>query len=85
MPMFPVEAAPQAEPLAIIGLATRFPQEASTTDRLWQYLLAKRCAHTPFPEGRVGRGLYHPDPEHGGSHAAEGTLFGVFRGTDMKK
>jgi len=67
-----LETASKAEPLAIVGLATRFPQEASSTERLWQFLLAKRCAHTPIPQDRMGPGHYHPDPEHGGTHAVEG-------------
>ena len=75
-------AVPQAEPLAIVGLATRFPQDASTTERLWQFLLAKKCAHTPIPEDRIGPGHYHPDPEHGGTHAAQGMLC---RRLDSKK
>lgn len=80
---FSLEAASEAQPLAIVGLATRFPQEASSTERLWQYLLAKKCAHTPFPEDRVGRGHYHPDPEHGGTHAVEGVLRTVRKIADV--
>lgn len=34
-----------------------------------------RSAHTPFPEDRVGKGHYHPDPEHGGSFAVKGGHF----------
>lgn len=74
MSVLPAGAVAKAEPLAIVGLSTRFPQDASTTQRLWQFLLAKRCAHTSIPEDRIGPGHYHPDPEHGGTHAAQGTL-----------
>jgi acyl transferase domain-containing protein len=74
MPVSLAEVPPKAEPLAIVGLATRFPQEASSTERLWQFLLAKRCAHTPIPEDRIGSGHYHPDPEHGGTHGVKGML-----------
>ena len=74
MPGLLAEATPKAEPLAIVGLATRFPQDASTTERLWQFLLAKRCAHTPIPEDRIGPGHYHPDAEHGGTHSVKGVL-----------
>ena len=77
--MSSVEAASKTEPLAIVGLATRFPQDASSTERLWQFLLAKRCAHTPIPEDRIGPGHYHPDPEHGGTHAVAGMLQGHYR------
>lgn len=60
------------EPMAIIGLATRFPQDATDTDALWKLLVEGRNAHTPFPEDRIGPGHYHPDPEHGGTHAVQG-------------
>ena len=63
------------EPLAIIGLATRFPQDASTTEDFWKFLLRGRSAHTPFPPDRIGPGHYHPDPEHGGTHAVQGGHF----------
>ncbi|KAK5957266.1 Type I Iterative PKS [Knufia fluminis] len=63
------------EPLAIIGLSTRFPQEATDTEELWKFLLKGRSAHTPFPADRIGPGHYHPDPEHGGSFAVKGGHF----------
>lgn len=63
------------EPLAIIGVATRFPQDATTTEELWKFLLKGRSAHTPFPADRIGQGHYHPDPEHGGSFAVKGAHF----------
>ena len=56
------------EPIAIIGMATRFPQDATTTENLWKFLLEGRNAHTPFPKDRIDAdGHYHPDPEHGGT------------------
>jgi acyl transferase domain-containing protein len=56
------------EPIAIIGMATRFPQDATTTENLWKFLLEGRNAYSPFPEDRIdARGHYHPDPEHGGT------------------
>ena len=63
------------EPLVIIGLATKFPQEAKSTTELWNFLLKGRSAHTGFPEDRIGAGHYHPDPEHGGSFAVKGAHF----------
>jgi len=55
-------------PLAIIGMATRFPQDATSNERLWEFLLAGRSAHAPFPADRINpAGHYHPDPEHGGT------------------
>lgn len=60
------------EPIAIIGMATRFPQDATTTENLWKFLLEGRNAHTPFPKDRIDAdGHYHPDPEHGGTVSRE--------------
>lgn len=64
-----------SEPLAIIGLATRFPQESDSTESLWKFLVQGRNAATPFPEDRIGPGHYHPDPEHGGTHAVQNAHF----------
>ncbi|KAF2207327.1 hypothetical protein CERZMDRAFT_107796 [Cercospora zeae-maydis SCOH1-5] len=61
-----------SEPLAVIGLATRFPSDADTTENLWKFLLDRRCAHSPFPADKIGAGHYHPDSEHGGSFAVKG-------------
>lgn len=54
--------------IAIIGMASRFPQEADTNENLWNYLLQARNAMTPFPPDRINQSAhYHPDPEHGGT------------------
>jgi acyl transferase domain-containing protein len=55
------------EPIAIIGVATRFPDEASTTEGLWNFLLKARSAWSPFPADRIGPGHYHPNPDHRGA------------------
>jgi acyl transferase domain-containing protein len=56
------------EPMAIIGMATKFPQEATSNENLWSFLLRARSAYTPFPKDRINAdGHYHPDPEHGGT------------------
>lgn len=65
--------------IAIIGLASRFPQEADTTENLWSYLLQARNAMTPFPSDRVNHeGHYHPDPEHGGTVSDSWIFLGFF-------
>ena len=54
--------------LAIVGMSTRFPQDATSNENLWDFLLAGRSAHTAFPPHRINAaGHYHPDPEHGGT------------------
>lgn len=56
------------EPLAIIGMALKYPQEAFNTERFWEFLLEARSAMTPFPKERLNAdAFYHPDPEHGGT------------------
>jgi len=56
------------EPIAVIGLATRFPQEATTTEALWELLLQARSTWSTIPKERFNAdAFFHPDPEHGGT------------------
>ena len=56
------------EPLAIIGLAAKFPQDAATTEKFWEFLLRARSAMSQFPKERSNaEAFYHPDQEHGGT------------------
>lgn len=58
----------EREPIAIVGMAAKFPQEARTVEDLWNFLLQARQAMTDFPKDRINRhGHYHPDAEHGGT------------------
>lgn len=58
----------EKEPIAIVGMAAKFPQEARTVEDLWSFLLQARQAMTDFPKDRINRhGHYHPDAEHGGT------------------
>lgn len=61
-------SAPDAlEPIAVVGLATRFPQAAST-ETLWELLLQARSTWSSIPKERFNAAaFYHPDPEHGGT------------------
>ncbi|KAL7959326.1 hypothetical protein V8C34DRAFT_280434 [Trichoderma compactum] len=63
------------EAIAIVGIACKLPQEASTVERFWQFLLQGRSAHTPWPEDRFGAGHYHPDNERVGTHSVKGAHF----------
>ena len=56
------------EPLAVVGMAFRGPQEATDTEKLWDFLLRARQAMAPFPPERINAdAFWHPDPEHGGT------------------
>ncbi|KAJ8133410.1 hypothetical protein O1611_g213 [Lasiodiplodia mahajangana] len=51
------------EPMAIIGLSIRFPQEAVSPEGFWDILLQGRSVMTEVPPDRFNiNGFYHPDP-----------------------
>ncbi|KXL46852.1 MAG: hypothetical protein FE78DRAFT_30538 [Acidomyces sp. 'richmondensis'] len=64
-----------SEAIAIIGMASKFPSDATDTKSFWKFLLNGRCAHSSWPAHRIGAGHYHPDSDHGGSHAVSGGHF----------
>jgi acyl transferase domain-containing protein len=49
------------EPLAIVGLSLRLPQDATTAESFWKMLEQKRCAMTEIPARRMDiNAYYHP-------------------------
>jgi acyl transferase domain-containing protein len=52
------------EPIAIIGISLKFPQDAVSTGSFWKMLLDKRCASTDFPKDRINIEAFHdPNPK----------------------
>ncbi|KAL6231640.1 hypothetical protein BDW75DRAFT_243734 [Aspergillus navahoensis] len=64
------------EPIAIIGLACRFPGGADTPEKLWDIVSTGRQCWSEVPDTRYNwPAFHHPDPDFEGTHNARGGYF----------
>lgn len=53
-----------SEPIAIIGMSSKFAEEATDNEGFWRMLTNARSGWTPFPHSRFrSEGIYHPNNE----------------------
>ncbi|EFQ26763.1 beta-ketoacyl synthase domain-containing protein [Colletotrichum graminicola] len=64
------------EDIAIIGMACRFPGNATSPEKLWQMMVQKESAWSEFPKDRLNiDGYYHPSGDRQGSISFRGAHF----------
>ncbi|KAK3990438.1 Compactin diketide synthase mokB [Cladorrhinum sp. PSN332] len=63
-------------PIAIVGIACRFPGDATNPERLWDMLAKGQNTHGTWPKDRFNiNAFYHPNPERYGSFNTRGGNF----------
>ncbi|KAL1869097.1 Type I Iterative PKS [Diaporthe australafricana] len=62
--------------IAIIGMACRFPGDATSPSKLWDFLMDGKSAWSEVPASRWNQDAhYHPSQEHTGSNIVKGAHF----------
>ena len=50
------------EPIAVVGLALKFPGDATSPEAFWSMMMEKKCASKDYPPDRMNvDAFYHPD------------------------
>ncbi|RDA84939.1 hypothetical protein CP532_5159 [Ophiocordyceps camponoti-leonardi (nom. inval.)] len=63
-------------PIAIVGMAGKFPGEATNPEKFWEMLSRGKSALSKVPAERFNiDAFYHPSPEHHGTTNAQGGNF----------
>ena len=63
-------------PIAVVGVAGRYPGDASNPERLWELLTEGRSAYSEIPKDRFNiDAFYHPQPERQGTMNNRGGHF----------
>ncbi|HEU4944169.1 MAG TPA: polyketide synthase, partial [Solirubrobacterales bacterium] len=76
-----------SEPIAIVGMACRYPGRLESPAELWRFLLAAGDGITGFPADRGWElgDLFHPDPDHPeSSYVREGGFLAAADGFDAE-
>ncbi|KAK2761770.1 polyketide synthase [Arachnomyces sp. PD_36] len=67
---------PSPEPIAIVGMACRFPGGANSPEKLWDIVhKGKQCWQDVPPNRYNWRAFHHPDAAAQGTHNAQGGFF----------
>lgn len=63
-------------PIAIVGIACRFPGQGTDPEKLWEMILHGKDGHSAWPKDRFNfDAFYHPNPERSGTFNAQGGHF----------
>lgn len=60
--------ADKTAPIAVVGMACRFPGPAIDTKAFWEMLVQQKSAYSEFPSDRLNiNGFYHPSGDRQGT------------------
>lgn len=63
-----MSSTPKTQPIAIIGMACRFPGDANNPERLWELCAEAQNTWSKVPPTRYnGDAFHHPRPENLGT------------------
>ncbi|KAL8732943.1 MAG: hypothetical protein Q9181_003765 [Wetmoreana brouardii] len=64
------------EPIAVIGLSCKFPEDATSPELFWKMIMDKKCASRDYPPERMNiDAFYHPDISQRSTISTKGAHF----------